>query len=58
MLASLGSHVNENEKKIVKKIRKCVDFFQQIPRTSEPMAQGNQETKFERNPCDRFRDNR
>ncbi len=50
--APIGSHVNENEKI---NIRKKIIFL--IKNTSGHMAQGKQELKFERNPCNRFRDN-
>ncbi len=42
-------------KNIRKKIKK--KFFSKIQKTSERMAQGKPQIKFERNPCIKFRDN-
>ncbi len=43
-------------KNIRKKSKKF--FFSKIQKTSERMAQGKPQPKFERNPCIKFRDNR
>ncbi len=61
MFASIGSHVDENEKYIFvknsnfffQKFKKKIDFFE----ISERMAQGKPQLKFERNPNIKFRDN-
>ncbi len=42
-------------KNIRKKSKK--KFFSQIQKTSERMAQGKPQLKFEGNPCTKFRDN-
>ncbi len=42
-------------KNIRKKSKK--NFFLKIQKTSERMAQGKPQLKFERNPCIKFRDN-
>ncbi len=42
-----------------KKMRKKKEFFfSKIKKMSGHIAQGKQQLKFERNPCNRFRDNR
>ncbi len=42
-------------KNIRKKSKK--NFFSKIQKTSERIAQGKPQLKFERNPCVKFRDN-
>ncbi len=57
----VGSHVNENEKYSLKKSMfffVFVFFFKIKKKKVRGMALGKQQAKFERNPRNRFRDNR